>query len=85
MTLQRQAIERELERFIFDELLEEPRGAVDPLGSGAVDSLGIEQLVEHVERKFGTTIAETEMVRENFQSIPALAGLIASKQAGRRP
>lgn len=73
-------VERELERFIADELLEEPIVG-DPLESGAVDSLGAEQIAEHVEREFGVAIPDHEMIRENFESIPALTALVASKLA----
>ena len=77
------SIERELERFILGELLEEPDlSEGDPLTSGAVDSLGLEQLVEHVERTFGVVIADRDMVRDNFENISSLAVLVDSRQRG---
>lgn len=74
---------RRLDRFIRDELLEESLDGDDPLAVGAVDSLGIEQLIEYAEGEFGVRIAEEEATRENFESVAALAGLIASKRGVR--
>lgn len=77
-------IEVELAGFIGAELLDQPVGA-DPLEAGVVDSLGIEQLVEHIEQSFGVAIADEEMVRANFESIEALAALVISKTRGETP
>lgn len=80
----RDDVERRLERFILDELVDEAYGGGDPLASGAVDSLGIEQLVDYVEEEFGVQIDDVEMVAENFDSVPALAALVAAKQRASR-
>lgn len=82
MEARRQSIEAELARFIAEELLDGPCSSGDPLETGAVDSLGIEQLVEHIERELGVAIADEEMIRENFESVAALAALVDSKLAG---
>lgn len=75
-------IEADLGRFIVEELLEERYDGRDPLASGAVDSLGIEQLVSHMEEELGLKIEDEDMVTENFESLSALASLVASKRAG---
>jgi acyl carrier protein len=80
MPLEREEIERLLERFIVDELLEERYDGRDPLAAEAVDSLGLEQLVGYIEEELGVGLADEEVVRENFAAIPALAAFIASKQ-----
>jgi acyl carrier protein len=72
-------IASQLLRFIEAELLDEPYDQGDPLEAGAVDSLGLEQLVDFAEREYGVRIADEEMVRENFESVAALAALIESK------
>ena len=83
MTPTRTDIESTLERFILDEVLEgESHGNGDPLAAGAVDSLGIEQLTAHIEGQFGVRIGDTELTRENFESIARLASLVESKLAG---
>jgi len=78
-------IERALERFIVEELLEERYDGRDPLASGAVDSLAIEQLVTHIEEEFEMTIADDEMIEQNFESLPALAGFVADKRKALTP
>jgi acyl carrier protein len=77
---QRSDIERKLERFIVDELLEELYDGRDPLATDAVDSLGLEQLVSYIEEEWGVRIGDEEMVEENFEGIPALAALVDSKR-----
>lgn len=80
MTVTRQAIELELERFIVEELLDEPYGGSDPLADQMVDSLGYELLAEYVEEAFGVHLADEDMVAENFESLPALAALVEARQ-----
>lgn len=82
MTNGRPQIELKLERFILDELLDEAYGGGDPLATEAVDSLGHEQLVGYIEDEFGVRIADAEMVRENFESVPVLAAFIAARATG---
>jgi acyl carrier protein len=80
-TWSNQGIETKLARFIADELLDEelPEG-IDPLTADAVDSLGLEQIVEYIRAEFGVAIADQEMVGENFESIATLAALVERKQ-----
>jgi acyl carrier protein len=85
MSERRQGIERELERFIVDELLEERYDGRDPLATDALDSLGIEQLVEYIDEEFGVRLDDEELVAENFESVPALAALVDSKREGVGP
>jgi acyl carrier protein len=82
MTLERDRIARFLRDFIVEQLLDDELEAdVDPLAADAVDSLGLEQLVDFVASEFGVTIDGEEMVRANFGSIPSLAALIETKLA----
>lgn len=80
----RRKIERRLERFIVDELLDESYGGGDPLATGAVDSLGLEQLADYMEEVFGLRVDDEEMTRRNFASVPALAAFVESKLAASR-
>lgn len=72
-------IERMLERFLVDELLEESYDGSDPLAARAVDSLGLEQLVEYIEEELGVRFGDEELTEESFESIPLLAGLVDAK------
>lgn len=46
---------------------------------GIVDSLGIFQLVAHIEGEFGLRVEDEELVAENFGTIAEIARLIRSK------
>ena len=82
---QREEIERKLERFIVEELIEDLYDGRDPLAeTDAVDSLGIEQLAEYIEEEFGVSLDDEEMVAENFSSIPVLAAFVDSKRQGAK-
>jgi acyl carrier protein len=81
--VERNEVERRLERFIAEELLEEHYDGRDPLATEAVDSLGLEQLLAYIEEEFGVAL-EDEEIGEGFASIPTLAALIVAKQQGAR-
>ena len=73
-------IEQRLRRFVVDHVVEEPFEGDDPLVEGAVDSLGVEQLAEYIQEAFGVELEDEEIVYENFESLPTLAALVASKR-----
>lgn len=76
----RSRIEVELRDFIVAELLDDEVGnGIDPLAADAVDSLGLEQLVEYIAREFDVALEDEDMVRSNFASVAALAALVDSK------
>jgi acyl carrier protein len=79
------SVERVLERFIVDELLEEGYDGRDPLATSAVDSLGIEQLIEYVKEEFGVRVEDQDLAEEHFASLAALAAFVDSRleAAGR--
>lgn len=77
----RESIESKLSGFIADELLEEGDSEGDPLVSDALDSLGLEQVIEYIGEEFGDSIGSEEMVRRNFKSIPVLAAFVEAKLA----
>lgn len=72
-------IARKLEVFIIEQLLDEVYDGRDPLTTEAVDSLGLEQLADYIEQEFGVRLADTDMVEENFESVPGLARLVESR------
>ncbi len=49
------------------------------LDSGIVDSMGVLDIVTFIESEFDITIADDDMVFENFQSIATLAAFVHSK------
>lgn len=81
MTVETQAdVERRLRAFVVEELLEGRYEGDDPLAADAVDSLGQEQLAEYVEEAYGVRLEDEDMVKENFESLAALAALVVAKQ-----
>lgn len=73
----RHELRAQLRRFILAELLEEPFEGDDPLAEGAVDSLGIEQLIDHIEQTYGVELGDEELPLEYFESLDALVSLVA--------
>lgn len=88
---ERRKIERRLYAFIVTELVEEEYRGTDPLADQAVDSLGVEQLVEYIDETFRIELRDEEIVEANFESLAALAALVEARAsatpsaAGPRP
>ena len=51
----------------------------DLLNLGVIDSIGFVELVGEVEERYGLTIADLEIVEENFGSVNAIAAFVAAK------
>jgi acyl carrier protein len=51
----------------------------DLLNLGVIDSIGFVELVGEVEERYGVTIADLEIVEENFGSVAAIAAFVAAK------
>ncbi len=52
------------------------------LERGALDSLGIFQLVSFIEGEFGVEVRDEELVRENFGTLRDIARLVDDKRSG---
>lgn len=78
----------ELRRFIVSELLfDHDAVAVDDdtdlLGLGLVDSLGLARLVAHLEEEVGVTVADDDLVPENFATLARLLAFVERKRGAR--
>jgi acyl carrier protein len=51
----------------------------DLLNLGVIDSIGFVELVGEVEDRYGVTIADVEIVEENFGSVNAIAAFVVAK------
>ncbi len=51
------------------------------LEEGIIDSLGIIELVAFVEKRFGISVADHELLPDNFDSVNKLSSFITSKLA----
>lgn len=50
------------------------------LDSGLLDSATILELVSFLEERFNLTIADEELLPENFETIDAIVAMVSSKQ-----
>ncbi len=62
--------------FVVDVLLAGDFSGIDPLSEQEHDSLALEQLIDALEEQFHILLDEEEISRENFQSVPTLAGVV---------
>ena len=51
------------------------------LETGIIDSTGVLQLVAFLEERFGFRLDDAELIPENLDSVEAITGLVARKQA----
>ncbi len=69
----------QLVKFISAELLgpgEEIDGSTDLLLSGMVDSLGVIQIVVHLETELDMLIDPADVILENFQTVDAMVAFV---------
>ena len=50
---------------------------------GVIDSLSMVDLIAHLEKTYEITIAEDDMVPENFDSVDAIVAYVEKKQAAK--
>jgi acyl carrier protein len=60
-------------------------GREEPLlKNGLIDSLGILEVVTFLEKEFGFTVTDEELLPENFDSIHSLSNFVQHKMNGGR-
>lgn len=74
----------ELEKFIAEKILKQPRRSIAPdaslISSGLVDSFSLVDLSLYIEDTFGVRIDDTELNADTFDTLEELAGIIRSRQ-----
>jgi acyl carrier protein len=76
------AVVSDLRAFLLRDVLRGDRGELPldaPLLSGRLDSLGLVQLMEFLEDRFDLTVANDDVVDENFGSLRALAAFVRDR------
>lgn len=58
-------------------------GDASLLDSGLIDSAALFELVSFLEERFGITIADEELLPENFESIDAIVAFVTPKRGTR--
>ncbi|WP_037547400.1 acyl carrier protein [Stappia stellulata] len=79
----------EVHKKIYDYLVENAgvnvSGGIDPeenlLDSGILDSLGIAEITEYVEKEFGIEIDEDEITSQNYRTLTAFTAFCREKIA----
>jgi acyl carrier protein len=84
------SVESKLRDFIAQNMLYSPDGFsysddASFLQEGIVDSLGVMQLVEFVQKDFHVTVDQPDVTPENFDSIARLAGFVRRKLQTQTP
>jgi acyl carrier protein len=67
-------------QFLFDETAD--LGDADPLFPDVIDSLGVMEVVDFVEERYGVSIGDDELLVANFASLQAISALIDGKSDG---
>jgi acyl carrier protein len=78
-------IETKIKDYIAKNLLFSEEGytyadEVSFLQEGIIDSLGVMELVEFVQKEFGIKVEQTEVTPENFDSVAKLAAFVKTKK-----
>jgi acyl carrier protein len=79
-------LQRELYGFIVNELVSgQGLGLItadeDLIKRGVVDSLGVQQLVDFCQSRYGIRVEDADLVPTNFQTLRQLADYVERKQA----
>jgi acyl carrier protein len=53
------------------------------LESGIVDSQGVLEIVGFLEQQFSVSVADDELIPENFESVSSIVTFVATKAAAR--
>jgi acyl carrier protein len=67
-------------QFLFDEGAQ--LGDDDPLFPDVIDSLGVMEVVDFVEERYGVSIGEDDLLADNFRSLRAITALVDRSSDG---
>jgi acyl carrier protein len=71
------------DNFLFREGLDAIADDASFLDAGIIDSTGVLELVSYLEDTWGITVADDEMLPENFDSIRGIVAYLQRKRAAR--
>lgn len=80
MNVQDQLREYIVTQFLYDQNNKALDQDVDLLNEGIVDSMGILQIVNFMEEKFGVRVADDEITPEIFRSLRTLTEFVEEKR-----
>lgn len=73
-----------VENFLFGDAQSLPAPGESFLASGLIDSTGVLELVSFLERHYGITVEDEELIPDNLDSIDRLVGFVERKRAAER-
>jgi acyl carrier protein len=84
-SLQPTAIADDLERFLRETFTvpstdDRFRRDVDLFEEGYVDSIGVTETIAYLERRYGVTVGEEDLLSEEFATIEGMAAIVSRKQ-----
>jgi acyl carrier protein len=53
------------------------------LEAGIIDSMAVLQIVGFIEQRFGVTVADDDMMPENFETVDAMAAFVDRSRKGQ--
>ncbi|HEY8369392.1 MAG TPA: acyl carrier protein [Thermodesulfobacteriota bacterium] len=72
-----------VENFLFGDAQSLPAPDESFLASGLIDSTGVLELVSFLERQYGITVEDEELIPDNLDSIERLVRFVERKRAAR--
>jgi acyl carrier protein len=82
-------IEQDIRGFIVEEVLEEreDEGLPEdiPLLTGLLDSFALMALIAFLEERFNVVVRNDQVVKQNFESVSALAAFVERRQREELP
>jgi len=71
-----------IQNFLFGDASKMPSASDSLIGKGILDSTGILELIDFLEKEFGIVVEDHETVPDNLDSIDNIIGFIGKKKAG---
>ena len=84
VVVRHEQIQQSVRAFIQNDLKRDVKGVSDSeslLEAGVVDSLAVLSLIQFIEKQYGMTVAEDEMMPENFDTIEAIAAFVERRRS----
>ena len=81
------SVEAAVRQFLKNELGKDAQAVAREeslLESGTIDSVGVMQLVAFLEKTYGITVEDDDLMPDNFDTIAAISAFVERRQAGAR-
>lgn len=80
------ALRDQIQKLFVEEMsLDVPSHDTDLLDNGLLDSMGLVDLLMHLEKTFGLTIGLEELDVEDFRSVTTIAAVVGTRLQTKQP